>query len=109
MRGNWGGFSFEIETSSEGNDSESIESVATGAASRLRLKPFAIAQVLGMGKRSGNWGGFSFEIETEDHNVLRAPYMGVATGAASRLRLKLRRSPGMGIARVRWQLGRLLV
>src|SRR5579884_2328601 len=88
--GNWGGFSFEIETTLKPidfrsksllvatgaasrlrlkhirarNDSgQECPAVATGAASRLRLKRLYICDVQEM-SRCGNWGGFSFEIET---------------------------------------------
>ncbi len=61
--GNRGGFSFEIETWYTSYIDIKVVSVATGAASRLRLKhgiPF-FCRLFGS---SGNRGGFSFEIET---------------------------------------------
>src|SRR5579884_710759 len=67
-RGNWGGFSFEIETTHRMGRETPMEGVATGAASRLRLK---------LGERGlsikpfvrGNRGGFSFEIETSSYSA----------------------------------------
>ena len=111
LRGNRGGFSFEIETLIERPVKGAFPAVATGAASRLRLKhrlmrpvpgPLLVAtgaasrlrlKQLQVGKwypicRGGNRGGFSFEIETARVWRLTTASLRVATGAASRLRLK---------------------
>ena len=78
--GNWGGFSFEIETSIVARKRGRHNDVATGAASRLRLKHrFEIADDGCDG--GGNWGGFSFEIETcswlhHPFNVIRGNWGG---------------------------------
>ncbi len=61
-RGNWGGFSFEIESLSGGSAGVALHYVATGAASRLRLK-VSMNRGLKLTPGCGNWGGFSFEIE----------------------------------------------
>ena len=62
--------------------------VATGAASRLRLKPSAAQNATTISVTSGNRGGFSFEIETSPDAARSRTAACVATGAASRLRLK---------------------
>ena len=61
--GNWGGFSFEIETFVTVNRAPVAIGVATGAASRLRLKRLS-GELRAPAPPRGNWGGFSFEIET---------------------------------------------
>ncbi len=61
--GNWGGFSLEIETYRLFATRQRMAQVATGAASRLRLKQCERA-IGSPGGDGGNWGGFSFEIET---------------------------------------------
>ncbi len=51
-RGNWGGFSFEIESLSGGSAGVALHYVATGAASRLRLKD---AQLSGDAQAIATW------------------------------------------------------
>src|SRR5579875_2014934 len=85
-RGNWGGFSFEIETPSTSSAANMDSAVATGAASRLRLK-LPDPSLRSPRRWCGNWGGFSFEIETSLCRAQNERAGMVATGAASRLRL----------------------
>ncbi len=107
--GNWGGFSFEIETKNLLLLLFYLLGVATGAASRLRLKHMRKQQVeLSIEVATGAASRLRLKQAIDDASW--CPFFEVATGAASRLRLKQgdRFYAHRAISSA-WQLGRLLV